>query len=201
MSTSNQAVRSNREDCERIAHQVCDHLSLIATTYHPKFGCGETIVDKNGPRLHEHIVLLHRYEARLCTFSSLDTALYRALEDVLSESEKLVSRSKWRRILFHESDRRGISACESRLQHIFARFQVCRSLAAIEYDLIAIQLSATISHSQDIQSLHGDVTNVESLARSSLVYSSRISVSFERSNVKITIIYVFVRFSCSISCM
>lgn len=135
---SPQAVRSNCEDCERIAHQVCDHLSLIATTYHPNFGCGGTLVDKEGSRLHEHIVLLHRYGTVLFAYNSPNSTHCRALEEIMLETEKLISRPRWRRILFYESDRRGISACEGRLQHIFARFQARHFLAAIMYDLIVI---------------------------------------------------------------
>lgn len=104
-------------------------------------------------------------------------SLLRTLEDVLSEVEQLVSRSKWRRAVFHESDKRKIADCQGRLQHRFMQFQV--SLTAVPNSSsshVTLQMGVAISTSLDIHSVRADVVQLKTLASTSLVHSSRILV-------------------------
>lgn len=135
-----QSVRANRDDCNALAEQIHAHLAVIAQTYHPELRDGDSgLSTKAEPlRLHKHVVDLHE-----------------TLDGVLADVKQLASRSKWKRVVFHESDKRKIADCQRRLQHTFAQFH----------------MGATISMSLDIHSQRADIKNLE---KSVSVHCSRI---------------------------
>ncbi|KAF7791792.1 hypothetical protein EIP86_002816 [Pleurotus ostreatoroseus] len=138
-----QAVRKNADDCQLLIERLCDHLNVIATVYHPNTHPDGVPLgsERDGRQFHGHIVLLHG-----------------ALETTLAEVQAMIKRPKWRKVVFHESDKSKIAACQDRLQHVFTRFQ----------------LGATIVHSHAISAAHADIEQVKIQSDTLLSHTSRI---------------------------
>ncbi|KAJ3521210.1 hypothetical protein NM688_g9047 [Phlebia brevispora] len=122
-----QTVRSNKSDCLDLAEQICEHLGTIATAYYFDLNNAERLTIDQHPSFCKHVEALHTrvmhsYHRTGCSLNSF--LVYRNLESALLTVREISSRSKWRRLLSHESDKRKIAVCRDRLQHVFTKFHL-----------------------------------------------------------------------------